>query len=148
MHFTHIQSQPVNRAISSETTDHIYAGSPALVGSDESRVYFDLAGGTFQCDVAAWVNREANGSIMAMQVIAPVEQQMALYVAQGERLLIGPEESPHLAGGAGNLLRYLQDAKKAPGEGVDRVGLKAIPYDARRALPTGEMNELVGFIPW
>lgn len=148
MHFTHIQTLPVNRAICADAADHFYAGLPSLVGSDESRVYFDLAGGTFQCDVDAWIYREANGSILAMQVIPPVEQNIALYVAQGDRLLVGPEESPHLAGGAGNLLRYLQDAREALGKDEMGVALKAIPYDAACSLPSGELNKLVGFIPW
>lgn len=148
MHFTRIQHIPNKPGADTRPTDHFYPGSPQLVGREDSIVYFDLAGGTFQCDLEAWVTRDENPTIIAREVLPPEGHKVAMYVADGDRLLVGPEWSGHLAGGASNLLSYEAAVRQAQCSDDAAITLRALPGDGLHALPRGELNDQMGFIPW
>jgi hypothetical protein len=115
---------------------------------EDTSVNFDLAGGTFKCDLESWVNREANPTIPAMEILPPEGHMVAMYVADGGRLLVGPEWSGHLAGGAINLLHYEEAVRMTHGGCAAAITLRALPGDGLDALPRGELNDLMDFIPW
>jgi hypothetical protein len=148
MNFTRIQRIPDGACSDIKLTDHFYPGSPRLVGREDTSVYFDLAGGTFKCDLEAWVNREANPTIPAREILPPEGHMVAMYVADGDRLLVGPEWSGHLAGGASNLLHYEEAVRMTHGCRASAITLRALPGDGLHALPRGELNDQMGFIPW